>query len=134
GRQRLAMAAARCRRHSAEHRGRRWIHRRDAGSVRARRARGLSAMHLPPRLASARSAAARLLRLALLSLPMLCIAGCALQPARRDSAAPAAPAPAAPAPWFDATLTPQQRAVALVSRMTLEEKAAQMQNDAPAIA
>ncbi|WP_430538650.1 glycoside hydrolase family 3 C-terminal domain-containing protein [Pseudoxanthomonas taiwanensis] len=36
-------------------------------------------------------------------------------------------------PWLDTSLGFEERAAALVSRMTLEEKAAQMQNDAPAI-
>jgi len=36
-------------------------------------------------------------------------------------------------PWLDTSLSFQERAAALVARMTLEEKAAQMQNDAPAI-
>src|SRR5690606_32713676 len=36
-------------------------------------------------------------------------------------------------PWLDASLGFEERAAALVSRMTLEEKAAQMQNDSPAI-
>ena len=36
-------------------------------------------------------------------------------------------------PWLDTSLGFEERAAALVSRMTLEEKAAQMQNDSPAI-
>lgn len=36
-------------------------------------------------------------------------------------------------PWLDADASFEQRASALVARMTLEEKAAQMQNNAPAI-
>ncbi|GAB3049957.1 glycoside hydrolase family 3 protein [Stenotrophomonas tumulicola] len=36
-------------------------------------------------------------------------------------------------PWLDGDASFEQRASALVARMTLEEKAAQMQNDAPAI-
>ncbi|WP_081721057.1 glycoside hydrolase family 3 protein [Pseudoxanthomonas suwonensis] len=36
-------------------------------------------------------------------------------------------------PWLDTSLGFEERAAALVARMTLEEKAAQMQNDAPAI-
>ena len=36
-------------------------------------------------------------------------------------------------PWLDASASFEQRASALVARMTLEEKAAQMQNNAPAI-
>ncbi|WP_049782471.1 glycoside hydrolase family 3 protein [Pseudoxanthomonas suwonensis] len=36
-------------------------------------------------------------------------------------------------PWLDTSLSFEERAAALVSRMTLEEKAAQMQNDSPAI-
>ena len=36
-------------------------------------------------------------------------------------------------PWLDASRSPEERAALLVARMTLEEKAAQMQNDAPAI-
>ncbi len=39
----------------------------------------------------------------------------------------------ADAPWLDASRSFEERAAALVSRMTLEEKAAQMQHDAPAI-
>jgi beta-glucosidase len=38
-----------------------------------------------------------------------------------------------PAPWLDSSRTFEARASALVARMTLEEKAAQMQNAAPAI-
>src|SRR4051794_13625395 len=53
------------------------------------------------------------------------------------SAALAAPAPAQPAPaaqpWRNTALTAEQRATALVSQMTLEEKAAQLGNFAPAI-
>ncbi len=37
------------------------------------------------------------------------------------------------APYLDPDLSPEQRAANLVSRMTLEEKVAQMQNSAPAI-
>jgi Glycosyl hydrolase family 3 N terminal domain len=37
------------------------------------------------------------------------------------------------APYLDTSLTPQQRAADLVSRMTLEEKVLQMQSTAPAI-
>ena len=36
-------------------------------------------------------------------------------------------------PWLDTSKSFEERAAALVSRMTLEEKAAQMQNDSPAI-
>jgi len=36
-------------------------------------------------------------------------------------------------PWLDTSRSFEQRAADLVSRMTLEEKAAQMQNNAPAI-
>ncbi|MBO9577128.1 MAG: hypothetical protein J7494_15470, partial [Sphingobium sp.] len=36
-------------------------------------------------------------------------------------------------PWLDTTYSFEERAAALVSQMTLEEKAAQMQNTAPAI-
>src|SRR5690606_19606651 len=36
-------------------------------------------------------------------------------------------------PWLDTSLGFEERAAALVSRMTLEEKAAQMQNDSPEI-
>src|SRR5579871_1999423 len=37
------------------------------------------------------------------------------------------------APWLDPKLTPEQRAHALVSKMTLEEKAGQSMNTAPGI-
>mgnify|MGYP002040844602 CR=1 FL=1 len=40
---------------------------------------------------------------------------------------------AAPQPWLDASASFEQRAASLVAQMTLEEKAAQMQNAAPAI-
>jgi len=40
---------------------------------------------------------------------------------------------AEPQPWLDASASFETRAAALVARMTLEEKAAQMQNAAPAI-
>src|SRR5690606_5205921 len=36
-------------------------------------------------------------------------------------------------PWMDTSKPFEERAAALVSQMTLEEKAAQMQNDSPAI-
>jgi beta-glucosidase len=39
----------------------------------------------------------------------------------------------APPPWLDLERSFEERAAALVARMTLEEKAAQMQNDSPAI-
>jgi beta-glucosidase len=45
----------------------------------------------------------------------------------------AAPARAQQAPWLDTHLAPATRAADLVARMTLEEKAAQLGNDAPAI-
>ena len=48
-------------------------------------------------------------------------------------AAAASAAAAAPRPWLDASASFEQRAAALVAQMTLEEKAAQMQNAAPAI-
>jgi len=41
---------------------------------------------------------------------------------------------AEPQPWFDTSASFETRAAALVAQMTLEEKAAQMQNAAPAIA
>lgn len=47
--------------------------------------------------------------------------------------AQAADAGAAGRPWLDTSRSFEQRADDLVSRMTLEEKVAQMQNDAPAI-
>ncbi|PAK99952.1 hypothetical protein B8W90_14230, partial [Staphylococcus hominis] len=40
---------------------------------------------------------------------------------------------AAPQPWLDTSASFETRAAALVAQMTLEEKAAQMQNAAPAI-
>src|SRR6185437_6463319 len=40
---------------------------------------------------------------------------------------------AEPAPWLDTSASFENRAAALVARMTLKEKAAQMQNAAPAI-
>lgn len=45
----------------------------------------------------------------------------------------AAASAAAPRPWLDVSASFEQRAAALVAQMTLEEKAAQMQNAAPAI-
>ncbi|WP_242892800.1 glycoside hydrolase family 3 protein [Stenotrophomonas maltophilia] len=48
-------------------------------------------------------------------------------------AAAASASAAAPRPWLDASTSFEQRAAALVAQMTLEEKAAQMQNAAPAI-
>lgn len=45
----------------------------------------------------------------------------------------AAASAAAPRPWLDVSASFEQRAIALVAQMTLEEKAAQMQNAAPAI-
>lgn len=45
----------------------------------------------------------------------------------------AAASAAAPRPWLDLSASFEQRAAALVAQMTLEEKAAQMQNAAPAI-
>lgn len=48
-------------------------------------------------------------------------------------AADPAAAPHIEAPWLDSSLGFEERASLLVSRMTLEEKAAQMQNAAPAI-
>ena len=49
------------------------------------------------------------------------------------SAGPAQTAPASQPPYRDTSLTPEARAADLVSRMTLEEKAPQLLNDAPAI-
>ena len=45
----------------------------------------------------------------------------------------AAPPPGSDAPWLDGNRSFEERASLLVARMTLEEKAAQMQNAAPAI-
>ena len=45
----------------------------------------------------------------------------------------AAASAAAPRPWLDVSASFEQRAASLVAQMTLEEKAAQMQNAAPAI-
>ncbi len=56
----------------------------------------------------------------------------ALLPAWQAQAADAAAAKAPPA-WLDLDRSFDDRAAALVARMTLEEKAAQMQNDSPAI-
>jgi beta-glucosidase len=47
---------------------------------------------------------------------------------------PTPPADSSALPWRDPTLTPEQRAADLVSRMTLEEKARQAGHTAPAIA
>ena len=49
------------------------------------------------------------------------------------SEASAQTGPPAPPPYRDMALTPEARAADLVSRMTLEEKAPQLVNDAPAI-
>ncbi|MDB5671401.1 MAG: glycoside hydrolase family 3 protein, partial [Alphaproteobacteria bacterium] len=56
------------------------------------------------------------------------VAGCAAAHAQ-----PPAPAPASSAPWRNPSLSVEQRAADLVSRMTLEEKAAQAGHTAPAI-
>ena len=58
---------------------------------------------------------------------------CACVAAFCAQATEGAPAPRPTAPWLDPDRSFEQRAADLVSRMTLEEKAAQMQNDAPAI-
>lgn len=57
----------------------------------------------------------------------------ALVLAATPPAARAGDAAAQDRPWLDTSKSFEQRAALLVSRMTLEEKAAQMQNDAPAI-
>jgi beta-glucosidase len=49
------------------------------------------------------------------------------------AAAAVAASDSAPAPWLDGSLAPEVRAHALVSRMTLDEKAAQLEDWAPAI-
>jgi beta-glucosidase len=60
---------------------------------------------------------------------LLTVALAASQGLAAEAASPAA----TQAPWLDTRLGFEERAAALVSRMTLEEKAAQMQNAAPAI-
>ena len=54
-------------------------------------------------------------------------------PAGHALAAEPVVAPGIDTPWLDSSLSFEKRAAMLVSRMTLEEKAAQMQNAAPAI-
>lgn len=66
----------------------------------------------------------------------LLLAACAPAGEGRRAAPPPPPATAtidATPAWLDLARTPEQRAAALVAAMTLEEKAAQMQNAAPAI-
>jgi beta-glucosidase len=89
-----------------------------AAAARARSARGPE-----PPAASARSALAR--RRASLGAALV-LAGAAA------ASAFAADAPA-DAAWLDTSRSFEARAAALVAEMTLEEKAAQMQHDAPAI-
>ncbi|RZA26338.1 MAG: glucan 1,4-alpha-glucosidase, partial [Lysobacteraceae bacterium] len=60
---------------------------------------------------------------------LLTVAALGSQALAAEAASPAA----TQAPWLDTRLGFEERAAALVSRMTLEEKAAQMQNAAPAI-
>ncbi|MDI7775713.1 glycoside hydrolase family 3 C-terminal domain-containing protein [Asticcacaulis sp. EMRT-3] len=71
-----------------------------------------------------------------LSLALLLTSVSALPALALPAMAADAPPPAcadAPCAYLDTSLTPEARAKDLVSRMTLEEKAAQMQDNAPAI-
>ncbi|MBB4659651.1 glycoside hydrolase family 3 protein [Parvularcula dongshanensis] len=74
---------------------------------------------------TARRLAAALLATSALAAPALAFA--------QDAAPQEASADQDRAPYMDASLSPQERAADLVSRMTLEEKAAQMYDKAPAI-
>ena len=69
-------------------------------------------------------------------IALACVSATALATALATSAL-AAPTPACPAgsacPWLDAAKSPDARAAALVSQMTLDEKALQLGNAAPAI-
>ncbi|GAB4517517.1 MAG: glycoside hydrolase family 3 protein [Amphiplicatus sp.] len=79
------------------------------------------------RRASAAQAAARWLA----AVSALALAACGERPA--DTAVSEDTAETARAPWQDPSLSPEERAADLVSRLTLEEKAWQMYDKAPAI-
>jgi beta-glucosidase len=70
-------------------------------------------------------------------IALTCVSGIALATALAAPVLAAAPAPACPAgatcPWLDVKKSPDARAAALVSQMTLDEKALQLGNAAPAI-
>ena len=71
-------------------------------------------------------------RLSASCAPLALMLAIAFAPVASHAATPAACADA-PCPYLDKSLTPEARAKDLVGRMTLDEKAAQMQDNAPAI-
>src|SRR5690606_5887430 len=132
-RQGRAVAAARCRRHDPEYRRGRRIRRRHHRPACARRARGAMTqqgkkthMHTPLRHEPGTPRKRGRIRSRAL------VRGCALA---LLAALPALGLHAddGDRPWLDTSKSFEERAAALVSEMTLEEKAAQMQNDSPAI-
>ena len=63
----------------------------------------------------------------------VCLASLLLPAAPAAAQAQAGPGPGLPPPYLDTSLPVERRVADLVSRMTLEEKIAQMMNKAPAI-
>src|SRR5690606_13387120 len=129
-RQGRAVAGGGCRRHDPEHRRGRRLRRRDHRPARARRAR--RAMTRPGRNANMQAPQARAPARRANPARRALVRGCAI------ALLAALPALALQAddgdrPWMDTSKGFEERAAALVSRMTIEEKAAQMQNDSPAI-
>src|SRR5690606_34975768 len=119
-----------CRRHHPEHRRGRRLRRRDHRPARARRAR--RAMTRPGRDANMQAPQAHAPARRATPARRMLARGCAIA---LLAALPALGLQAddGERPWMDTSRPFEERAAALVSQMTLEEKAAQMQNDSPAI-
>src|SRR5690606_17416136 len=129
-RQGRAVAGARCRRHDPQHRCRRRLRRRHHRTARTHRAR--RAMTGPGRDGNMQGQQAHAPAQRANPVRRTLVRGCAI------ALLVALPAFGLQAddgdrPWLDTSKGFEERAAALVSRMTLEEKAAQMQNDSPAI-
>src|SRR5690606_16062632 len=124
------MAGARCRRHDPEHRRGRRIRRRHHRTARTRRAR--DAMTRPGRDGDMQTQQAHAPARRNDPARRVLVRGCAIA---LLAALPAfgLQADDGDRPWMDTSKPFEERAAALVSQMTLEEKAAQMQNDSPAI-